>query len=101
MIETIELAGRLDYHYLFHILYHTYSLCIALRIATDTAYIAVGDIVTHLAVFHLLTQPYETLSQPHCSVRLLTQQVQDEPKRSLSAYARQFRKFVNCISQEL
>lgn len=97
MIETIELSCRLDHHNLLDILDHTNYRGITAWVSTDTAYLAVTDVVTDLAILDVLTEFDDTLSKAQGSVGFLSEQMQDKPQSGLLPHPWQFCEFLDCI----
>ena len=97
MIESIELACAFDHHHLLDILYDTHCRGIAMRIGTDTAQLAVADVVATLAVLYILSQGYEAFAQALSTIGLLTEQMEHEPQSGLLSHSWQLGKFFYCI----
>ena len=101
MIESLELTSGFDGHHFLDVFDHTDGGSIALGICTDLTEVGVAEVVSTLAVTHLLAQTDERFAKVNGSLRLLTKQVEREAKRRLTADAGQFGELIDSAGQQL
>ncbi len=101
VIEALELTCGLDGHHFLDVLDHTDGGSITLGIGTDLTEVGVAEVVTALAVTHLLAQTDERFAKVNGSLGLLTKQMEREAKRRLTTNAGQFGELVDGAGQQL
>lgn len=101
MIPAIVLVRAFQRDDIFHVLYHTEQLGIAVRVGADLANLPVGDVVAALAELHILPKVDDGSAELLGFFLALLQNVQRQPQRGFAANARQARQFVDCFLYRL
>ena len=63
MIESMILLGVLHCHHVLDVLHHADGRSISASIATDATYVCIADVMTHLAILHLLFQARDSIDK--------------------------------------
>lgn len=89
VVQAMMLMGILDTHHVLDVLHHTDGARVTRRVAADGAHLGLADVVAHLAIAYLATQPDDSLAKGDCFPLVLLQQVQHEAQGRLAPDARQ------------
>ena len=80
----MKLLGVLYRHHILHVFHHTYHRCVATVVGTHRTHIGVADVMTHLAVLHVVAQSDKCLCQRVHGVGVLAEEMKSQAKSSLS-----------------
>lgn len=101
VVEATELLCTFYGDDIAQVFDHTYLSAVSSRVAADTAYRSVGDIVATGAKLKIVAQSGERAGELIYLIFLEPEQMQDHPQRCFFTYTRQSGEFLDCILDQL